>query len=640
VTAARRLARAVLALGLGLLALFSAVPARAATPATLAVRELDTTAWPTVKLTVQYTGDHKPSLTDFTVRNDGEIVNGVRVRPLSETQSPVGVVLVIDTSGSMRDQGRIEAAKAAADTFIAGRGPTEQIAVVAFSDQPRVVHPFSADNGAAEAINGLAPSGGTALWDAVRLAAGMFSGQDVQPNIVVLSDGADSASTGGADAARSAALGAHAVVHTVAFGSTALDGAGLASLAQATGGQSLVTTDTAGISSLFAAVRRSIDQQFELQFTATGKDALNLDVSVPDATTTARGTAGSISHEGDTAPVVVKGPSTLARFGQSAGRPLAILSAIAFAVIVVVGICMYAKADGGLSDRLRAYEGRRAQAEATDEQQGVNLATSAMTRNAIAAASAAMEGRGVLEWVERKLEAARLPIRAAEATFFAVAFAFVLTGAAFFLGGPFMAVLALAAGIGVPMAAVSVLGWNRKRKFVNQLPAMLQLLASSLRAGYALLQGVEAVAREIEDPMGAELRRVLAEARLGRPLDEALEEMALRMDSADFSWVVMAISIQRNVGGNLAELLDTVADTMQARTRLRREVKALTAEGRMSAIMLVIMPPALMVAMRVLSPGYLDPLFHETVGNIMLGVGVSLMIAGWFWMQKMIKVDV
>ena len=200
--------------------------------------------------------------------------------------------------------------------------------------------------------------------------------------------------------------------------------------------------------------------------------------------------------------------------------------------------------------------------------------------------------------------------------------------------------LAFAVGVAGPALVLSFLGFRRKRKFVRQLPSMLQLLASSLRAGYALLQGCEAVAREIEDPMGAELRRVLAEARLGRPLDEALEEAALRMQCPDFSWVVMAISIQRNVGGNLAELLDTVAETMSSRTRLRREVKALTAEGRMSAMVLGIMPPGLMVAFYVTSPGYMDPLFEKRPGQIMLGLGAALMIGGFVWMQKMIKVDV
>jgi tight adherence protein B len=254
--------------------------------------------------------------------------------------------------------------------------------------------------------------------------------------------------------------------------------------------------------------------------------------------------------------------------------------------------------------------------------------------------TSAMEGKGLLEWVEKKLDAARLPVRAAEAAFFAFGFAVVLSILAWAFGGLLLAIVAFGLGVGVPALVLSFMGFQRKRKFVKQLPSMLQLLASSLRAGYALLQGCEAVAREIEDPMGAELRRVLAEARLGRPLDEALEEAALRMECADFSWVVMAISIQRNVGGNLAELLDTVAETMQSRTRLRREVKALTAEGRMSAIVLGIMPPALMAAFFVMSPGYLDPLFEKRVGQIMLGFGTMLMVGGFVWMQKMIKVDI
>ena len=641
-TAVRRLVRVALAIGLGLLVVFGAAPARAATtPAALAVRTLDTTAWPNVRLTVQYTGANAPKLTDFTVRNNGQIVNGVQVRPLSETAQPVGVVLVIDTSGSMREQGRIEAAKAAAETFVKGRGPTEKIAVVSFSDAPLVVHPFSSDGGAAAAVEGLQPAGGTALWDAVRLAAGLFGDQpDVQPNIVVLSDGADSASKVTADEARNAAVAAHAVVHTVAFGSTALDGAGLDALAKATGGQSLVTTNTAGIAQLFADVRRSLDEQFELTWHATGDPNLDLTVSVLDASTTARGTAGSISHEGDTQPERIAPPSGFARIAQQAGRPLAILAAVAVAVIAVLGIGTYLNNPNGLAERLRAYESERAVQDAGEGHLNVSLATSAVANRAINAATAAMEGRGILEWVEVKLDEARLPVRAAEAAFFSVAFAFVVAVLTFVLKGPILGVLAFGAGLGIPVFAVSFLGWNRKRKFVRQLPSMLQLLASSLRAGYALLQGVEAVAREIEEPMGAELRRVLAEARLGRSLDDALDEMAVRMKSDDFSWVVMAISIQRNVGGNLAELLDTVADTMQARTRLRREVKALTAEGRMSAIMLVIMPPALMLAMTFLSPGYLSPLFHETVGKFMLGAGAFLMVTGWFWMQKMIKVDV
>src|SRR4029077_6299411 len=157
------------------------------------------------------------------------------------------------------------------------------------------------------------------------------------------------------------------------------------------------------------------------------------------------------------------------------------------------------------------------------------------------------------------------------------------------------AVLIIAAVI--PLGILPALAARRRRTFTSQLPDMLQLMAGALRAGYSLMQGVEAVAQEVDDPMGSELRRVLAEARLGRVLEEALDDMADRMGSADFKWAVMAVRIQREVGGNLAELLSTVAETMIARERLRREVRALTAEGRISAIVLLLLPIGLGFAM-------------------------------------------
>ncbi len=161
---------------------------------------------------------------------------------------------------------------------------------------------------------------------------------------------------------------------------------------------------------------------------------------------------------------------------------------------------------------------------------------------------------------------------------------------------------------------------NRRRKqFEALLPDTLQLLASTLRAGYSLMQGVEAVSQEVSEPMGRELRRVVTEARLGRPLEEALDGVAERMESGDFTWAVMAIRIQREVGGNLAELLVTVAETMTERERLRRDVNALTAEGKISAIVLGLLPIGLGFFIYTTNPDYMEPLFEETVGKIMLG---------------------
>ncbi len=173
----------------------------------------------------------------------------------------------------------------------------------------------------------------------------------------------------------------------------------------------------------------------------------------------------------------------------------------------------------------------------------------------------------------------------------------------------------------IPPAVVSFLANKRRKKFLSQLPDTLQLLSGTLRAGYSLMQGVEAVSQEVENPMGAELRRVVTESRLGRPLEESLDGVAERMASPDFAWAVMAIRIQREVGGNLSELLLTVADTMTQRERLRRDVAALTAEGRMSAIVLGLLPIGLGLAMYVINPEYTSKLFNDTLGNILSGRG-------------------
>src|SRR5690606_3287497 len=181
---------------------------------------------------------------------------------------------------------------------------------------------------------------------------------------------------------------------------------------------------------------------------------------------------------------------------------------------------------------------------------------------------------------------------------------------------------------------------RRRKQFVALLPDTLQLLASTLRAGFSLMQGVEAVSTEVSEPMGRELRRVVTEARLGRPLEESLEAVAERMGSPDFAWAVMAIRIQREVGGNLAELLVTVADTMVERERLRRDVDALTAEGRVSAIVLGILPFGIGLFIMGANPGYMDPLFEETMGRIMLFGALILMGVGFVWMKKTIEVEI
>jgi tight adherence protein B len=209
-----------------------------------------------------------------------------------------------------------------------------------------------------------------------------------------------------------------------------------------------------------------------------------------------------------------------------------------------------------------------------------------------------------------------------------------------FLAGPILALIVVVLGWVVPLATLGFLAGRRKKQFQAQLPDMLALLSGSLRAGYSLMQGVEAVGKEVGEPMGKELRRVVNESRLGRDLEESMEGVAERMDSDDFGWAVMAIRIQREVGGNLSELLMTVSETMISRERLRRDVASLTAEGKISAIVIGGLPIGLGLTMYVINPEYMAPLLTTPMGQGMLGAATLAALIGFVWMKKTITIKI
>src|SRR5918994_88298 len=181
---------------------------------------------------------------------------------------------------------------------------------------------------------------------------------------------------------------------------------------------------------------------------------------------------------------------------------------------------------------------------------------------------------------------------------------------------------------------------RRSDKMRDQLPDVLTIMASSLRAGHSFLQALDTVAREIPAPADVEFQRLVAEIRLGRPPEDALESLADRVGSADFRWAVLAVNIQREVGGNLAEILDNVSDTLRERATMRRQIRVLTAEGRLSAWVLAILPFAIAIYMFAVNPDYISLLFTTQIGLFMLGTAGVLMVLGILWMRKIVDIDV
>lgn len=251
------------------------------------------------------------------------------------------------------------------------------------------------------------------------------------------------------------------------------------------------------------------------------------------------------------------------------------------------------------------------------------------------------ERRGVLGQIENALEQANIAIRAGEAIAAGLAMAALVGLVGLILtGDPVAALIFGAVAVAAVAGVIAAVAAQQRRRFEEQLPDTLNLIATSLRAGYSMLQALEAVSQEAPDPTAREFQRVLNEIRLGRSATEALQDSARRMESLDFDWVVLAFTIQREVGGNLAEVLQTTSETMLNRGRLRREMRALTAEGRISAVVLGATPFVLFGFLFLGNRDYLEPMLSVRIGVFAIVGALVLLAIGLVWLSRIIKIEV
>ena len=408
----------------------------------------------------------------------------------------------------------------------------------------------------------------------------------------------------------------------------------MAQLAQETGGLMQTTTQPGLVPPLFAAASNAVHGLYAVNVIGEPLSTGGILSMVVNGQQLEVGfISGSVTRGANLAPF--KATKSVLPFLQTGKGKL--LSLFMMFTAIALGVwaigTSVVREDTGLHSVLSPY---------ADDVEGEDIVKhSAIFQRAVDITSGIAERRGFLTTAENKLDQASMPLRAAEAmTFYAIFVAAVFLLSALYFRRPLPILIFSAMGAMLPIAYVNFKISRRKKKFMNQLPDTLGLLAGTLKAGYSFMQGVEAVSQEVEDPMGVELRRVVSEAQLGRPVEDALESAAERMESEDFAWAVMAVKIQREVGGNLAELLLTVAETMTARSRLKGEISALTAEGRMSAIILGILPPGVGLVMYVLNKEYMVVLFQESIGIAMLVAAVLSMLVGFAWMLKIINIKI
>lgn len=272
--------------------------------------------------------------------------------------------------------------------------------------------------------------------------------------------------------------------------------------------------------------------------------------------------------------------------------------------------------------------------------EAVTESRAALLERSVSLAAEGLEHFNLMARVAGELERARLPIRPGE---------FVLAAAGSGVGLGLIAwlltaqlLLGVLSGLAGPFLAWNFVKFKvarRRKAFEAQLPEALSLIASSLQAGHTALRSVQSMVEESEPPLSQEFERVVAETALGDPLVDALGRMAQRIDVEDLAWVVQAIRIQQTVGGKLADLLFTLAEFMRGREEIRREVKVLTAEGRLSAYVLGGLPVLLFFAVKTMSPDYIAPMLHAPGLFALIGAAVSVGL-GVGIILRMVKIDI
>jgi len=240
-----------------------------------------------------------------------------------------------------------------------------------------------------------------------------------------------------------------------------------------------------------------------------------------------------------------------------------------------------------------------------------------------------------------ELAAAGLPIRPSE--FAAIVAGCVILSqllAALLVKSVLAYVLLAVVAASIPIVVLKSLQHKRRAAFDAQIVDAILMMASSLRSGFSFLRGMQMVANEMPPPISVEFGRVISEVNVGRPMEDALRSVVARVSSYDFDLVVTAVLIQHQVGGNLADILETIANTIRERVRVLGEMRALTAEGRISGVVLVILPIIMAVALALLNPKYMSILIKETIGHYLIGIAIVMQVIGGLIIKKMLVIDI
>jgi tight adherence protein B len=628
-------------LGLVLSVLLGA-PSQAAGTATIAHVETDNG---NVNVLVDVPAGTTVTLASVTASLDGTPLDATASSARTSSTVERTAVLAMDTSDSMGTNGRFTAAKRAALTYLQTVPADVKVGVVTFDSQVSVALAPTTDRSQAQfVINGLRLSHGTLLYDGLATAV-QTAGTTGQRSVLLLSDGADTGSSATLTQVASQIHSTHTLLDAVSVGQAGSDPTALRNIAAAGNGVLIQSTGSA----LSAEFRREANV-LAGQILVTAPLPAGFTASQATVQVNLPSNQGALVASA-LAPIQVAGPATSSTTynlpssssGWNAPNWLLYAGMGVLALGVIGGAMLLVPAKPApmtIADRLNEYTTSSYGAGAP---KGAKPATEPMLEQAKAAAAGVLERNEDLDRrLTQRLAAAGSELKPSEwlLVHTGVVIGAALLGTLVGRGNIVVGVLFAVVGFVLPFVYLRWRAQRRRKAFDNALPEVLQLMAGALSAGLSLPQAVDTIVREGPEPIAEEFKRVLVESRIGIGIEDAFEGVASRFESKDFAWVVMAIRIQRQVGGNLAELLNTVAATMRERAYLRRQVNALAAEGKLSALILSILPPGVGGFVLLTNGSYMQPLFQSAMGWTILTAGVLWLCVGIFWMSRMVKVEI
>ncbi|HET7044846.1 MAG TPA: type II secretion system F family protein, partial [Gaiellaceae bacterium] len=404
-------------------------------------------------------------------------------------------------------------------------------------------------------------------------------------------------------------------------------------LAHDTGGSYRQAADATELASVYRSLQNELARTWQVTYDTAARpgEKLRLNATVPGAgsATTTVALPASDGATGDSAasPLI---PSA----GYSWAGTLLISALAGLLVLLACGFWISSREGTWLRARLEPHLATVREAGKQRRRQGRKQARG----RTIDVIEASLANLKQFRAVQGMIERADLPLRAGELLA-------MCTSAAFFLGlviavaaaSPLLALVGMAIGFVLPLGFVRFKANARLKRFENQLPDLLITIAASLKAGHSFRQGIQSAVEEGAEPAAKEFKRVLTETQLGKPMDDALADMATRVGSKNFTFVITAVTIQRQIGGSLAGLFDMVAETVRQRQQFARKIRGLTAMGRMAAYTLVGLPFFIAGAATVVNPTFMAPLYKSGAGHMLMGGGLVMMAIGSLMLKKIVS---